>query len=103
MKSRLLLLLAAGLVACGGERRGTATGAGMPAASATTSSPAAVDSLMARVIPAAAVALAMHSAPVGADSILAANNFTIDRYEATLYVIAADTVASQLFESALGR
>lgn len=103
MKGAALLLLAAGLVACGGERRAAGTDAGTPAARATTSNPAAVDSLMARVIPAAAVALAMQSTPAGADSILAANGFTIDRYEAALYVIAADTLASQLFESALGR
>jgi hypothetical protein len=58
---------------------------------------------MAHVIPAAAVALAVSGGPGNTDSILAANGFTVDRYEATLYAIAADSTASQLYESALGR
>lgn len=92
------------LVACGGERR-----APEPPASPDSAAPAAraaaeqVDSLMARVIPAAAVKLQVDASPYQADSILASSGFTLERYEATLYAIAADAMASALFESALGR
>jgi hypothetical protein len=96
------LLLLAG---CGGERR-----APQPPASSDSAAPAAraaaaeqVDSLMARVIPAAAVKLGVDASPYQADSILSSSGFTLERYEATLYAIAADSEASALFESALGR
>jgi hypothetical protein len=102
MKGTVLLIAVAGLSACGGEKRAAAPAADSQASRVVASNPATVDSLMARVIPAAAAALALQSSPASADSILAANNFTLDRYEATLYSIAADSAASQLFESALG-
>lgn len=61
------------------------------------------DSLMRIILPAVSVALGVQSMAPRADSILAANGFTIDEYEATMYRIAADTAASRFFESALGR
>jgi|GEM_PF-2797542 len=102
MKTTWFVLVAAVLAGCG-EKRAAAPAADSQATRVAASNPATVDSLMARVIPAAAAALALQSSPASADSILAANNFTLDRYEATLYSIAADSAASQLFESALGR
>lgn len=99
------VVLALGVLACGGEK---APGAERSAQSAqrtaqSTQRSAQIDSLMSRVIPAAAVTLAVQATPERADSILADNGFTLDRFEATLYTIAADSAASQLFEAALGR
>lgn len=103
MKRLSWLLLAAGLAACGGEHPAPAAGGAGAPASAAKSDPAQVDSLMARIVPAASVTFAIQASPASADSILAEHQFTLDRYEATMYMIAADTAASQLFESALGR
>jgi hypothetical protein len=95
------LLLLAG---CGGERRAPQPPASSDsAASAARAAAEQVDSLMARVIPAAAVKLGVDASPYQADSILSSSGFTLERYEATLYAIAADSMASALFESALGR
>jgi hypothetical protein len=96
----VVLLLAA---ACRGDRPEPPTSATPAATAAKAAAAEQVDSLMARVIPAAAVKLAVDATPYQADSILASNGFTIERYEATLYAIAADSEASALFESALGR
>jgi hypothetical protein len=97
----VVLLLAA---ACRGDRPEPSSASATSAATAAKAAAAEqVDSLMARVIPAAAVKLAVDATPYQADSILASNGFTIERYEATLYAIAADSEASALFESALGR
>ena len=93
------------LLGCTGERpaKGAAAPDAARGAQPAAASGQAVDSLMAQVIPAAAVALAVSGGPGNADSVLAANGFTVDRYEATLYAIAADSTASELDESALGR
>lgn len=113
MRRVLLMVAAAGALACGGERQASsverqAADSQRSAFSAKRSMPDAqgstsIDSLMSRVIPAAAITLAVEATPERADSILAANGFTLDRFEATLYTIAADTAASQLFQAALGR
>lgn len=96
--------LALALLGCGRERPAKAAAPDSArSAEEAAASAQAVDSLMAHVIPAAAVALAVSGGPGNTDSILAANGFTVDRYEATLYAIAADSTASQLYESALGR
>lgn len=100
MRGVLLVLLAAGALGCSGvERQASGAERSTPDAQRST----AIDSLMGQVIPAVAVTLAVEAAPERADSILADNGFTLDRFEATLYTIAADSAASQLFESALGR
>lgn len=107
MRQTLVLALALVALACGGEKSSDAgrqtPDAKRPTSASRVSSPESVDSLMAHVIPAAAVTLAVQAAPERADSILAENGFTLDRFEATLYTIAADSAASQLFEAALGR
>lgn len=105
MRRAIILALAAGVLACGGEK---ASSVARHASGAERSTPdarrsAQIDSLMSHVIPAAAVTLAVEESPERADSILADNGFTLDRFEATLYTIAADSAASQLFEAALGR
>ncbi len=100
MMRRLMVPMAMLLLACGGEHR--AAPASASSDTAATVRAGEVDSMMARVIPAAAVTLAVQAMPDKADSILAANGFTVDRFEAALYAIAADTTASHLFESALG-
>lgn len=102
------MVAAAGVLGCSGEK---APDAGRQTPDAERSALSAqrrageseIDSLMSRVIPAAVVTLAVRETPERADSILAANGFTLDRFEATLYTIAADSAASQLFEAALGR
>jgi hypothetical protein len=107
MRGVLLVLLAAGALGCSGVER-QASGAERSTPDAPRATPdaersTAIDSLMGQVIPAVAVTLAVEATPERADSILADNGFTLDRFEATLYTIAADSAASQLFESALGR
>lgn len=108
MRQMLVVGLALVALACGGEKSSDAgrqtPDAKRPTSASRVSSPEAnVDSLMSQVIPAAAVTLAVQAAPERADSILAEHGFTLDRFEATLYTIAADSAASQLFEAALGR
>ena len=103
MRRMLIMILAAGALACGGEKATNAEPPSRRAAEAGSARTSELDSLMSRVIPAAAVTLAVEATPERADSILASNGFTLDRFEATLYTIAADSAASQLFEAALGR
>lgn len=67
------------------------------AAAATT--PEVVDSTMALVAPAAAVALALKEAPAKADSILAEAGLSIEQFEALMYRIAADTAARRFYTS----
>jgi hypothetical protein len=101
MKRILLLVVATAVLGCSGEKA-PAAGRQTPDAQRTAAE-TEIDSLMSRVIPAAAVTLAVQATPERADSILAENGFTLDRFEATLYTIAADSAAAQLFEAALGR
>lgn len=107
MRRILLLMAALGALGCtGAERHASSAGRSTPDAQRSTPDArraTTIDSLMSRVIPAAAVTLAVQATPERADSILADNGFTLDRFEATLYTIAADSAASQLFEAALGR
>lgn len=95
--------IGAGLVAvlllagCSSERSDGAD------ASGTASTPAAtVDSTMALVAPAAAVALALKEQPARADSILAEAGLTIEQFEALMYRIAADTAARRFYTSLTG-
>ena len=87
------------LTGCSGERPGVGT----VDSSATASTPAAtVDSTMALVAPAAAVALALKEQPARADSILAAAGLSIEQFEALMYRIAADSAARSFYTSLTG-
>jgi hypothetical protein len=104
------MVAAVGVLGCkGAERQASSVERQAPDSQRTalraqrSSAETEIDSLMSRVLPAAAVTLAVKATPERADSILAENGFTLDRFEATLYTIAADSAASQLFEAALGR
>jgi hypothetical protein len=107
MRRIVLMVVAVGMLGCkGAERQASSAERQAPDSQRTAHSvqrSTTIDSLMSRVLPAAAVTLAVKATPERADSILAENGFTLDRFEATLYTIAADSAASQLFEAALGR
>ena len=89
------LLMALLLAGCSGD--GSQSGAADSAAAATT--PEVVDSTMALVAPAAAVALALKEEPAKADSILAEAGLSIEQFEALMYRIAADTAARRFYAS----
>lgn len=93
----LLALLLAG---CSGDRG--QNGAGDSATPVTTSIPEEVDSTMAMVAPAAAVALALKEQPSKADSILAEAGLSIEQFEALMYRISADTAARRFYTSLTG-
>jgi hypothetical protein len=88
------------LAGCSGDRG--QSGAGDSATPATTSAPEEVDSTMAMVAPAAAVALALKEKPARADSILAEAGLSIEQFEALMYRIAADTAARRFYTSLTG-
>lgn len=94
------LLLAA--LACGGEAEQPAieeTGAmGAPAVSPDVPTALPADSVDA--VMAAAVANALEEASANADSILAANGLTAERWEAILYAIAGDSTLSARYSAA---
>lgn len=95
-----LLLTALLLAACGGDD--SRAGAADSAASATARTPEVVDSTMALVAPAAAVALALKEKPAMADSILAEAGLSIEQFEALMCRIAADTAARRFYTSLTG-
>lgn len=94
-------LLAALLVAgCSGDSG--QGGSGDSATPVATTPPEQVDSTMAMVAPAAAVALALKEKPAMADSILAEAGLSIEQFEALMYRIAADTAARRFYTSLTG-
>ncbi|HET7602855.1 MAG TPA: hypothetical protein VFK36_07540 [Gemmatimonadales bacterium] len=107
MRRILWMVMAAGALGCtGAERHASSVERQAPDSQRTAlraQRSMTIDSLMSQVLPAAAVTIGVEATPERADSILAENGFTLDRFEATLYTIAADSAASQLFEAALGR
>lgn len=94
------LLMALLLAGCTGDR--PQAGAADSATAATATAPQVVDSTMALVAPAAAVALALKEQPAKADSILAEAGLSIEQFEALMYRIAADTAARRFYTSLTG-
>jgi PBP1b-binding outer membrane lipoprotein LpoB len=94
------LLIALLLAGCSGDA--PQAGAVDSAAAARATTPEIVDSTMALVAPAAAVALALKEQPAKADSILAAAGLSIEQFEALMYRIAADTAARRFYTSLTG-
>ncbi len=92
----MVTLLLAGCTADRGQA-GSADSAGV-----NVSPPEQVDSTMALVAPAAAVALALKERPAMADSILAEAGLSIEQFEALMYRIAADSAARRFFTSLTG-